>query len=69
MLSPDLFSRCSEIIKRNLDRYPGITVGGHNVSNLRYADDMYNVLIAENKEDMQQLLHIVEEESSRKGLN
>ena len=39
---------------------------GHNVNNLRYAND--TVLIAENKEDLQQLLDIIEEESSKKGL-
>ncbi|GFO27738.1 hypothetical protein PoB_005424300 [Plakobranchus ocellatus] len=40
--------------------------GGQNISNLRYADD--TVLIAENKEDLQKLLNIVEEESRKKGL-
>ena len=34
---------------QNLERYPGITVGGQNINNLRYPDD--TVLIAENKED------------------
>ncbi|GFO27553.1 catenin (cadherin-associated protein), alpha 3 [Plakobranchus ocellatus] len=44
----------------------GIKVGGQNINNLRYADD--TVLIAENKEDLQKLLNIVEEESRKKGL-
>ncbi|GFN75306.1 retrovirus-related pol polyprotein from type-1 retrotransposable element r2 [Plakobranchus ocellatus] len=51
---------------RNLENHPGIKVGGQNINNLRYADD--TVLIAENKEDLQKLLNIVEEESRKKGL-
>ncbi|GFO12710.1 endonuclease-reverse transcriptase [Plakobranchus ocellatus] len=66
VLSPDLFSLYSEIIMRNLENHPGIKVGGQNIKNLRYADD--TVLIAENKEDLQKLLNIVEEESRKKGL-
>ncbi|GFO04754.1 retrovirus-related pol polyprotein from type-1 retrotransposable element r2 [Plakobranchus ocellatus] len=66
VLSPDLFSLYSEIIMRNLENHPGIKVGGKNINNLRYADD--TVLIAENKEDLQKLLNIVEEESRKKGL-
>ncbi|GFO22537.1 endonuclease-reverse transcriptase [Plakobranchus ocellatus] len=66
VLSPDLFSLNSEIIMRNLENHAGIKVGGQNINNLRYADD--TVLIAENKEDLQKLLNIVEEESKKKGL-
>ncbi|GFN86282.1 retrovirus-related pol polyprotein from type-1 retrotransposable element r2 [Plakobranchus ocellatus] len=66
VLSPDLFSLYSEIIMRNLENHPGIKVGGQNINNLRYAHD--TVLIAENKEDLQKLLNIVEEESRKKGL-
>ena len=62
VLSPDLFSLYNETIMRNLDGYPGIKVGGHNVNNFRYADD--SELIAENKE----LLDILDEESRKKGL-
>ncbi|GFN88081.1 endonuclease-reverse transcriptase [Plakobranchus ocellatus] len=65
VLSPDLFSLYSEIIMRNLENHPGIKVGGQNINNLRYADD--TVLIAENKEDLQKLQNIVEEESRKKG--
>ena len=43
-----------------------IEVGGHNVKNLKYVDD--TALIAENKEDLQQLLGIVEEQSSKQGI-
>ena len=66
VLSPDLFSPCREMIMRNLEGYSRIKVGGHNVNNTRYTDD--TLLIAENKEDLQQLLDIVEEESRKKGL-
>ena len=65
VLSPDLSFLYSEICMQNLEGYPGIKVEGHNVNNLRYADD--TVLIAENKDDLQQLLDIVEEEISKKG--
>ncbi|GFS23512.1 hypothetical protein ElyMa_001642200 [Elysia marginata] len=51
---------------QNLENCPGIKVGGYNVNNTRYADD--TVLIAENKDDLQKLLNIVEEESTKKGL-
>ncbi|GFO05913.1 craniofacial development protein 2 [Plakobranchus ocellatus] len=62
----DLFSLYSEIIMRNLENHPGIKVElRQNINNLRYADD--TVLIAENKEDLQKLLNIVEEESRKKG--
>ena len=60
--SPDLFSLYSEIIMWNLDGYPGIKIGGHYVNIFRYT-----VLIAENKEDLQQLLDIVQGESNKYG--
>ena len=51
---------------RNLEGYPGNKVGGLKVHNLRYADDA--VLIAQSKENLQQLIDNAEEESSKKGL-
>ena len=66
VLSPDLFSLYSEIIMRNIEGQPGIRVGGHNINNLRYADD--TVLISENEKDLQQLLNIVESKSKEKRL-
>ena len=41
VMSPDLFSLYSEVIMRNIENMPGIAVGGHNINNLRYADDTY----------------------------
>ena len=66
VLSPDLFSLYSEIIMRSLENSPGIKIGGQMINNLRYADD--TVLIAENEQDLQNLLSIVESESRKKGL-
>ena len=66
VLSPDLFSLYSEIIMRNIEGQPGIRVGGHNINNLRYADD--TVLISENEKDLQQLLNTIESKSKEKGL-
>ena len=66
-MSPDLFSLYSEKIMRNLEGMPGIPVGGHNINNLRYADD--TVLIAEDEGNLQALLDVVVEESNKKGLS
>ena len=57
----------SEIIMQNLEGYPRIKVGGHNVHHLRYADD--TVFIPENKEDLPQLPDILEDESRKKKMN
>ena len=51
---------------QNLEGYPGIKVERHTIKSPRYADDP--VLIADSKEDLQQLLDIVEEESRKKGV-
>ena len=45
----------------------GVTVGGRNINNLRYADD--TVLLAENKADLQNLLKISREKSLEYVLN
>ena len=44
----------------------GIKIAGRNISNLRYADDI--TLIAENKEELKNLLMKVKEKSERVGL-
>ena len=54
------------MIMQNLEGYTAIKVEEHKVINLGFADD--TVSIAENKEDLQKLLDIVEEESRNKGL-
>ena len=66
VLSPDLFSLYSEIILRCLEDEAGITIGGTNVNNLRYADD--TVLIADSEEKLQNLLHKVNRRSKEFGM-
>ncbi|XP_042883267.1 uncharacterized protein LOC122260182 [Penaeus japonicus] len=66
VLSPDLFNLYSEMILRQLEDMPGFILGGHNINNLRYADD--TVLIAESRDNLQELLDKVIEESKKKGL-
>ena len=51
---------------QNLEGCLEVIVGGHNINNLRYTDGP--VSIAQNKEDLQQLLDIVERENRKKGL-
>ena len=44
----------------------GIKIGWRNINNLRYADDI--TLMAENEEDLKNLLMKVKEESEKAGL-
>ena len=53
LLSPCLFKLCTEHIMRNagLDELQaGIKIGGRNINNLRYADDI--TLMAESEEEL-----------------
>jgi len=66
VFSPDLFNLYGEIILIVLDGMPGFVIGGHNVNNIRYADD--TVLLAESQEKLQDLLDKVVDASRKKGL-
>ena len=50
VLSLDLFSLYTQLMMNKLAELDGIKVGGRNVSNIRYADDM--VLIADTEEKL-----------------
>jgi hypothetical protein len=68
ILSPDLFNIYGEyIMRRALDGWKGgVSIGGKKLSNLRYADD--TTLIANNHEEMAELIRRVETESNVLGL-
>ena len=51
---------------RHSERTPRIQIEGHNINNLRYADD--TVLTAETEEGLQELLDTVVKEREIKGL-
>ena len=50
VLSPDLFSLYTQIILEEMSELPGIRIGGRNINNIRYADDM--VMMAETEEGL-----------------
>eukprot|EP00795_Rhopilema_esculentum_P009669 gene9669-biopygen2063 len=66
VFSPYLFNMYSELFLRELDGMQEFIIGGHNMNNLRYADD--TVLISESAEKLQELLDRVVAESRKKGL-
>ena len=69
-LSPCLFNLYAEYIMRNAEldeAQVGITVGGRNINNLRYAED--TTLMEEHEEKLKSLLLKVKRESETSGLN
>jgi len=67
VMLPDLFNYSSELILRELGKERGLRLGGHNITNIRYAGD--TVLLAESAEHLQRLLDVVVVESERRGLS
>ena len=67
VLSPDLFSLYSESIMRSIENMPGLKIGGHNINNLRYADD--TVLIKTSQNVLQKMINTIVKESSKFGQN
>jgi hypothetical protein len=66
VLSPLLFNLYTEGIFKEIEDMKGITIGGININNLRYADD--TVLLAENETDLQRLLETTKNLSEKYGL-
>ena len=69
ILSPCLFNLYAESIMRNAgldEAQAGIQIARRNINNLRYADD--TTLMAENEEELKNLLMKVKEESEKVGL-
>jgi len=69
ILSPFLFNLYAEYIMRNAgldESQAGIKIARRNINDLRYADD--TSLMAESKEELNNLLMKVKEESEKAGL-
>jgi len=64
--SPDFYNLYAEKILSHLEEYEGISVGGRNLNNLRYADDM--TLMADSEGKRQRLLNVVVQDSGNRGL-
>ena len=67
VLSPCLFNLYTEFIFRESNHLPGINIHGHNLNNIRYADD--TALLADSEEKLQNIVTCVKTESSRAGLD
>ena len=66
VLSPNLFNLYTEKIFREVEDMKGVSIGGVNINNLRYADD--TVLIAESSMNLQALLTAVNEKGKSYGM-
>ena len=64
-LSPSLFNLYTEKIFREIEDMEGVNVGGHNINNLRYADDMSLLALEEQK--LQNLLTTVNDKGKLYG--
>ena len=66
VLSPDLYNLYSEIVFCNIQHLDGITIGGTNINNIRYADDTALLATSENK--LQELIDQVVFHSENYGI-
>ena len=66
VLSPKLFNMYTEPIFRAIEELPGLTIGGENINNFRYADD--TALVADSEERLQEIVNVVKERSEEMGL-
>ena len=66
VLSPELFSLYTEMIMGKINNIDGIKLGGLNVNNIRYADDI--AIVADSERRLQNLIGVIAEESRKFGL-
>ena len=66
VLSSSLFNLCTEQMFREVEAMMGVTVGGININNLRYAD--YTVLLTCNEKDLQNLATAVNDKGKPYGM-
>ena len=66
VLSPGLFNLYTEKIFREIEDMEGVNVGGHNINNLRYADDTSLLTLEEQK--LQNLLNTVNDKGKLYGM-
>ena len=66
LLSPCLFNLYTERIFRSAEGKRGISIGGTNLNNLRYADD--TVLLAECEEDLQEIVNTINDKGKEYGM-
>ena len=66
VLSPSLFNLYTEKIFREIEDMEGVSVGGHNINNLRYADD--TSLLALEGQKLQNLLTTVNDKGKLYGM-
>ena len=55
VLSPDLISLYAQVTMDEMSELPGVKIGGRNINNIRYADGMVVMAVAE--EGLQTLMN------------
>ena len=66
VLSPDLFSQCTELIMRKVIERK-VKVNGHSISDIQYRDD--TVLISDDEQNLQEMIVSLKNESEVRRLN